>query len=104
MAYEIPQQLEYKEKIIFGLTFKQLAYLFLFAPLILLVFFKTSWHIVIQVIIGTNFLALAIGFILTPFVIDSYAWLVAICMIEGLFLVILTSIGWKKYKKYGRGV
>jgi hypothetical protein len=32
-------------------------------PLILLVFFKTSWHIVIQVIIGTNFLALAIGFI-----------------------------------------
>ena len=26
MAYEIPQQLTYKEKIIFGLTFKQLGY------------------------------------------------------------------------------
>jgi len=30
MSYEIPQQLEYKEKIMFGLTFKQLSYLFLF--------------------------------------------------------------------------
>jgi len=29
MAYEIPQQLAYKEKIIFGLTFKQLIYAFL---------------------------------------------------------------------------
>ncbi len=28
MGYEIPQQLEYKEKIVFGLTFKQLAYAF----------------------------------------------------------------------------
>ena len=30
MAYQIPQQLQYKEKIMFGLTFKQLAYAFLF--------------------------------------------------------------------------
>src|SRR3989338_8293902 len=30
MSYEIPQQLEYNEKIMFGLTFKQLAYAFLF--------------------------------------------------------------------------
>jgi len=30
MTYQIPQQLEYKEKIMFGLTFKQLAYAFLF--------------------------------------------------------------------------
>ena len=31
MAYEIPQQLEYKEKIMFGLDFKQLAYAFGFS-------------------------------------------------------------------------
>lgn len=30
MAYQIPQQLEYKEKIMFGLNFKQLAYAFIF--------------------------------------------------------------------------
>jgi len=28
MAYEIPQQLAYKEQIVFGLTFRQLGYLF----------------------------------------------------------------------------
>ena len=37
MAYEIPQQLEYKEKIMFGLTFKQLAYAFLFGGISLLI-------------------------------------------------------------------
>ncbi|MFA5856894.1 MAG: DUF87 domain-containing protein [Candidatus Pacearchaeota archaeon] len=30
MSYQIPQQLEYKEKIMFGLTFKQLLYAFIF--------------------------------------------------------------------------
>lgn len=33
MAYQIPQQLEYKEKIMFGLTFKQLAYAIFFSIL-----------------------------------------------------------------------
>jgi hypothetical protein len=42
MAYEIPQQLEYKEKIMFGLNFKQLAYLFVFAPIVVFIAFKTS--------------------------------------------------------------
>jgi len=39
MSYQIPQQLEYKEKIMFGLTFKQLSYGFVFGILALL-FFK----------------------------------------------------------------
>ena len=39
MSYQIPQQLEYKEKIMFGLTFKQLSYGFIFGILALL-FFK----------------------------------------------------------------
>jgi len=39
MSYQIPQQLEYKEKIMFGLTFKQLSYAFVFG-VISLIFFK----------------------------------------------------------------
>ena len=63
MAYEIPQQLEYKEKIMFGLTFKQLAYLFLFAPTILFIVFRTDLHIAIKAFLCANLGALAIGFI-----------------------------------------
>ena len=77
MSYEIPQQLEYKEKIMFGLTFKQLAYTFLFAPPIVLVFFKTNWHIVLKIFIGTNLLALGIGFIfldLERHIRNWYVW------------------------------
>ena len=63
MAYEIPQQLEYKEKIIFGLTFKQLAYLFIFAPLILIIFFKTGWNFTLRFLISAFLVCLAVGFI-----------------------------------------
>lgn len=63
MAYEIPQQLAYKEKIIFGLTFKQLAYLFVFAPLISFIFFKTSLNFYFKVFLAINLSALAVGFI-----------------------------------------
>lgn len=63
MSYEIPQQLEYKEKIMFGLTFKQLAYLFLFAPFIFYVFFKTSLHLAIKIPLMTLIAGFAIGFI-----------------------------------------
>lgn len=37
MAYEIPQQLQYKEKIIFGLTFSQIMWLILFGFIILII-------------------------------------------------------------------
>ena len=40
MTYQIPQQLQYKEKIMFGLDFKQLAYAFVFG-LICVILFKT---------------------------------------------------------------
>lgn len=63
MTYEIPQQLEYKEKIMFGLIFKQLAYLFIFAPMIAFIFFRTDWHILAKVVLSTKLAALAIGFI-----------------------------------------
>ena len=37
MAYEIPQKLQYKEKIIFGLTFSQLAWALLFGSIVLFI-------------------------------------------------------------------
>src|SRR3989344_2951282 len=37
MAYEIPQELEYKEKIIFNLTFSQLVYAIIFLPFLALI-------------------------------------------------------------------
>lgn len=40
MAYQIPQQLEYQERIMFGLTFKQLVYALIFGILSLLFFRK----------------------------------------------------------------
>ena len=36
--YEIPQQLEYKEKIVFGLTFGQLMYAMIFLPFAVIFF------------------------------------------------------------------
>ncbi len=49
MAYEIPQQLEYREKIMFGLTFKQLAYALVFG---------------IPAIIALKAFGMAIGFVI----------------------------------------
>ncbi|MDO8564211.1 MAG: ATP-binding protein [Nanoarchaeota archaeon] len=48
MGYEIPQQLAYTEKILFGLTFKQLAYALLFLTPMLLFFFKTGFNIYVK--------------------------------------------------------
>lgn len=62
MSYEIPQQLEYKEKIIFGLTFKQLAYALIFAPLLVSVFFKSSMVTWLKVFLSINLGGLAVGF------------------------------------------
>lgn len=49
MPYEIPQELQYQEKIIFGLTFKQLAYAFLLGPVALAIFFKTKLNLYARV-------------------------------------------------------
>ncbi len=45
MSYEIPQQLQYKEKIIFGLTFGQLGYALLFLPVVLFLLLKTGFSL-----------------------------------------------------------
>lgn len=47
--YEIPQKLQYEEKIIFNLTFRQLAYALIFGLPAMLIFTKTSLSIYIKV-------------------------------------------------------
>ena len=49
MTYEIPQELEYKEKIIFGLTFEQLLYAIIFSPLAIALLFKTPFPLSIRI-------------------------------------------------------
>jgi len=53
MTYEIPQQLEYKEKILFGLNFKQLGWACLFLAVTLLVFAKTQFPFAVKAVIST---------------------------------------------------
>ena len=52
MSYEIPQKLEYEEKIMFNLTFKQLLYALPFAFLILVVFARTHFSTLTKLIIS----------------------------------------------------
>jgi len=66
MTYQIPQKLQYKEKIMFGLTFKQLAYLFVFS-FISIVFFKAIGGFYIKYTLIMLSSGLAIGFIFLDF-------------------------------------
>ena len=62
MAYQIPQQLMYKEKIMFGLTFKQLLYAFIFGLISLIIFRKID-NMTIAVIIASIPSVIGLGFI-----------------------------------------
>ena len=59
MSYEIPQQLQYEEKIIFGLTFRQLFYAAIFGIPCIIIFFKSKIDIYIKVIITSLLLGIA---------------------------------------------
>ena len=61
MPYQIPQQLAYKEKIMFGLTFKQLVYAFVFGLLSLL-FFKRIDGLYLKFTLVILSSALGVGF------------------------------------------
>jgi hypothetical protein len=52
MAYEIPQQLQHKEKIIFGLTFSQLAWASLFGTIILLIITSKTYNMTTKFILA----------------------------------------------------
>jgi hypothetical protein len=59
--YEIPQQLEYKEKIVFGLTFGQLMYAMIFLP-IAIVFFRMNIPFSVKIFLIFIPVSLAGGF------------------------------------------
>ncbi len=59
--YEIPQQLAYKEKIVFGLTFEQLLYALIFLP-IAIIFFKMNIPLQVKVFLILIPVSLAAGF------------------------------------------
>jgi len=65
--YEIPQQLEYKEKIVFGLTFGQLAYALIFAPIAFSIFFKLNTSIYVRAVLASIPCLLAAGFMFFNF-------------------------------------
>jgi len=60
--YEIPQQLEYKEKIVFGLTFGQLIYGLMFLPFAFCFFFRLNAPLSVRVFLTFIPVCLASGF------------------------------------------
>jgi len=76
--YEIPQQLEYKEKIVFGLTFQQLFYALIFSPIIFALFFKLQASLSVRIFLGSIPALLAAGFMffdLSTNLKNWYTWL-----------------------------
>ena len=74
--YEIPQQLEYKEKIVFGLTFEQLIYALIFLP-IAIIFFRMKIPLPLKVFLIFIPVSLAAGFMffnLLAKIKDWYWW------------------------------
>jgi hypothetical protein len=66
MTYQIPQQLEYKEKIMFGLTFEQLLYAFIFSAMSILLFRKIgNLFVAVPLIVVCS--SLGIGFVFLNF-------------------------------------
>jgi conjugal transfer ATP-binding protein TraC len=77
MAYEIPQQLEYNEKILFGLTFKQSMYAVIFGLVDFTIFFKLPINSTLKVILIIPPTLLGISFMflnLEKQVKNFYSW------------------------------
>jgi conjugal transfer ATP-binding protein TraC len=75
--YEIPTQLEYKEKIVFGLTFVQLFYALIFLPIIFSLLFKVNASISVRILLALIPTLLAVGFMffdLFTKIKDWYTW------------------------------
>ena len=70
MAYEIPQQLQYEEKIIFGLTFNQLIYASIFIFPAIVIFMKTHLNLYFKIFLAT--LLISFGCLFMFFNFSSY--------------------------------
>jgi len=73
--YEIPQQLEYKEIIIFNLTFGQLFYAIIFLPISFLLFFRLNANIHVRVFLTLIPVLLAVGFMFFNLSMHIRNWL-----------------------------
>ena len=76
--YEIPQQLAYKENIVFGLTFPQLAYALIFFPFVFSFLFKINANLYIRIFLASIPALLATGFMffgLSTHLKNWYTWL-----------------------------
>lgn len=67
MVYEIPQKLQYEEKVIFGLTFRQLSYAAVFLLPTLLWFMKSKLNIYLKASICTVPITIAVLFMFFNF-------------------------------------
>jgi len=74
--YEIPQQLEYKEKIVFGLTFGQLFYVLIFFPFAFYSFFKLDASLPVRVFLTFIPVSLACGFMFFDLTDKIKIWLI----------------------------
>jgi hypothetical protein len=78
MAYEIPQKLQYEEKILFGLTFKQLVYALILILPALVIFLKTKWDLYVKLAIDIFLISLAVMFMFCNFqnyLKNIFSWL-----------------------------
>ena len=78
MSYEIPQQLQYEEKIIFGLTFKQLVHAMIFVLPAFIIFVKTDFGIYFKVMVGGGLIGIACLFMffsLLSYIRNTISWL-----------------------------
>jgi len=74
--YEIPQQLEYKEKIVFGLTFTQLIYVLIFFPILFVIIFKINASLSTRICIAIFPALLACGFIFLNLSFHLKNWII----------------------------
>jgi len=72
--YEIPQQLTYKERIVFGLTFEQLGYALIFTPIIFAIFFKIQANLTVRIILATIPILLVSGFMFFDLLTQIKHW------------------------------
>ena len=78
MPYEIPQQLQYEEKIVFGLTFRQLIYALIFGLPAILIFIKTHLEIYLKVLLGGGLIGIACLFMFfnfSSYIRNMISWL-----------------------------
>jgi len=81
MSYEIPQQLQYKEKIIFGLTFHQLAYCSVFS-LLTIFCFRLPLPFAVRFILSSIPITLGLMFMFFDLASNIRAWMEWLCFLQ----------------------